>query len=315
MDTIDELDAMLSDEAVLRRAALDLLDRLGLAGLPVRRFDEGSLPVYAVGGDLVLKLYPRFETTKAIREARVLSHLWGQLSLPTPRLHATDEYGNGWRFVLMSRLPGLSVAEAWPRLTAVEQDRIVSESARTLASLHAMDFKPLTDVVGPTDWASFLRRRRAGTLEHHRANGVTEPWLDRIPEFLDSVPLPATTGLALLHTEFMREHLTIDMRDGRRLTELFDFEPAMIGDPAYDFASVGLFVTRADPRQFRRFYAAYGRAPYPVRPPAAARVHAAARVQRHAAVPARASVSGRTTPGRARREVVRHGGVSGARPG
>lgn len=262
VDTIDELEAMVSDEAVLRPAALDLCDRLGLVGLPVRRFDDGSRPVYAVGGDLVLKLYPRFETTEAIREARVLAHLWGQLPLPTPRLHATDEYSNGWRFVLMSRLPGLSVAEAWPRLTATERDRIVTESAETLAALHAMNHAPLTDVLGPTDWGAFLDRQRARATGHHTANGVREPWLSRIPEFLDSVPLPASTDLALLHTEFMPEHLTIDMRDGRRLSGLFDFEPAMIGDPAYDFVSVGLFVTRGDPRQLRRFYEAYGRSPH-----------------------------------------------------
>ncbi len=53
----------------------------------------------------------------------------------------------------MSRLPGLSVAEAWPRLTAADQDRIVTESAETLAALHAMNHAPLTDVLGPTDWA------------------------------------------------------------------------------------------------------------------------------------------------------------------
>ncbi|MEU6098221.1 aminoglycoside phosphotransferase family protein [Streptomyces sp. NPDC047079] len=262
VDTYKELQAIVSDETVLRPAALDLCNQMGLVGLALRRFDDGSLPVYALGGDMVLKLYPRFGTAEAIREARVLSHLWGQLPLPTPRLIATDEYVNGWRFVLMSRLPGRSVAEAWPMLTAAEQDRIVTESAQTLAALHAMAWKPLTDVVGPSDWSSFLRRRRAGTLEQHRRSGVTEPWLSRIPEFLDSVPLPTSTEQALLHTEFMREHLTIDMRGGRRLTGLFDFEPAMIGDPAYDFAGVGLFVTRADARQLRRFYEAYGRAPH-----------------------------------------------------
>ncbi len=262
VDTNDELEAILRDEAVLRPAVEDLICQLGLWGLALRRFDEGSLPVYAVGGDMVLKLYPRFATTEAIREARVLDHLWGQLPLPTPRLHATDEYKNGWRFVLMSRLPGLSLAEAWPRLTAVEQDGFVTEAAETLAALHAMPWTPLTDIVGPSDWSALLRRRRADIRRHHRANGVTEPWLSQIPDFLDSVPLPASQELALLHTEFMREHLTIDMRDGRRLTGLFDFEPAMIGDPAYDFASVGMFVTRADPRRLRRFYRAYGRAPH-----------------------------------------------------
>jgi hygromycin-B 7''-O-kinase len=211
---------------------------------------------------MVLKLYPRFELAESVREARVLAHLWGQLPLPTPRLHATDEYKNGWRFVLMSRLPGYSLAEVWQRLTAAEQDRIVTETAETLAALHDMAWKPLTDVVGPSDWGAFLRRQRANTIRQHSREGVSETWLSQIPDFLDSVPLPTSPELALLHTEFMREHLTIDMRGGRVLTGLFDFEPAMIGDPAYDFVSVGLFVTRADPRQFRRFYAAYGRTPH-----------------------------------------------------
>jgi hygromycin-B 7''-O-kinase len=262
VDTSKELEAMVSDEGVLRPAVLDLCNQLGLVGLAVRRFDEGTLPVYAIGGDMVLKLYPRFEMVEAVREARVLDHLWGQLPLPTPRLLATDEYANGWRWILMSRLPGWSLAEVWQRLTAAEQDRIVTESAQVLAALHEMPSKPLSDIVGPKDWNVFLRRQRADVVNWHRGRGVTEPWLSRMPDFLDSVPLPTSTETALLHTEFMREHLTIDMRGGRKLTGLFDFEPAMIGDPAYDFASVGIFVTRADQRQLRRFYEAYGRAPY-----------------------------------------------------
>lgn len=262
VDTNDELKAMVSDEGVLRPAVLHLLDQMGLVGLAVRRFPDGTLPVYAVGGDLVLKLYPRSEAREAVREARVLHHLWGQLKLPTPRLIGTEEFVNGWRWVLMSRLPGWTLNDVWHRLTAAEQDRIVTESAEALASLHAMFWNPLTDIVGPPDWTAFLRSQRAGAVEWHRRSGVTEPWLSRIPDFLDSVPLPVSTERVLLHTEFMSEHLTIDMRGGRVLTGMFDFEPAMIGDPAYDFVSVGLFITRADPRQLRRFYEAYGRAPH-----------------------------------------------------
>ncbi|MFH9354156.1 phosphotransferase [Kitasatospora sp. NPDC017646] len=71
--------------------------------------------------------------------------------------------------------------------------------------------------------------------------------------------LSAATRRSLLHTEFMREHLIADP-DGRwRLTGLIDFEPAMIGDPAYDLVAVGLFTTRADPHLLGRLLTAYGR--------------------------------------------------------
>ncbi|KPI01949.1 aminoglycoside phosphotransferase [Actinobacteria bacterium OK074] len=264
VDTNDELNAMVADEALLRPACQDLLDQLGLTGVPLIRFDDGSLPVYAVGEDMVLKLYPGFEAAESVREARVLHHLWGQLPVPTPRLIAADQYKNGWRYVLMSRLPGTSLAQAWPRIAPLDRDRLISQAGEVLAALHELDHKPLGTTVGPPDWGRFLQRQREDAVRHHRSVGLAGPWLEQIPEFLDAVPLPVPdrSELTLLHTEFMREHLTVDPRDGFRMTGLFDFEPAMIGDPAYDFVSVGLYVSRGQPRLLRRFYQAYGREPY-----------------------------------------------------
>ncbi|MPY60781.1 phosphotransferase family protein [Streptomyces spongiae] len=262
VDTVDELNLVVRDEALLRPAAQDLCGQLGLEGARLVRFEDGSLPVYSVGDSLVLKLYPGFEAAEAVREARVLSHLWGQLPVPTPRLHAADLYKNGWRYALMSRLPGESLAMEWHRIPAADQDRIVTEAAETLAALHDLDPKPLADVVGPSDWTRFLAVRHAKVIQHHRVNGLTENWLEQIPDFLRSVPLSPPQRRVLLHTEFMREHLTVDRHDGWRVTGLFDFEPAMIGDPVYDLAGAALFLACADARQLRRFYEAYGCAPH-----------------------------------------------------
>ncbi|BBC35648.1 Phosphotransferase [Streptomyces graminofaciens] len=227
------------------------------------RFPEGSLPVYAVGDALVLKLYPGFEAAEAVREARLLSHLWDRLPVPTPRLHAADQYKNGWRYVLMSKLPGEGLEEAWPRIPGAVRDRIVEEAAETLAELHALDPGPVAGFVGPPNWNRFMAAQRSAAVEQQQIGGLTSPWLEQIPDFLRSVPLPVEPRRpVLLHTEFMREHLTVDPHDEWRLTGLFDFEPAMIGDPAYDFVSVGLFLTRADPRLLKRFYEAYGQAPF-----------------------------------------------------
>lgn len=265
VDTVDELDGVVRDEALLRPAAQDLCAQLGLAGARLVRFEEGSLPVYSVGGTLVLKLYPAFQAAEAVREARVLSHLWGQLPVATPRLHSADLYKSGWRYVLMSRLPGESMSLAWSRIPPADQDRLISEAGELLAALHALDPSPLTDVVGPADWNRFLAVRTANAVGHHTAGGLPAPWLEQIPDFLRSVQLAAPSQRVLLHTEFMREHMTVDPQDGWRMTGLFDFEPAMIGDPAYDLAGAAMFVTRGDPRRLRRFYKAYGRDPHPPR--------------------------------------------------
>ncbi|MGW1374048.1 aminoglycoside phosphotransferase family protein [Streptomyces sp. NPDC002446] len=258
VDTDDEWDAIVPDEAVMQPGALALCARLGLRDATLTRYPAGSQPVYAVGDRYVLKLFPAASADDGITEARVLAHVQGRLPVPTPYVHDAGEYENGWRYVLMSRLRGSDLAVAWPRIPRADQDRIATEAGETLAALHALDPKPLTDVLGPGDWGAFLARQRAGAVDQQRARGLPEPWLEQIPDFLDSVALPAHPPAALLHTEFMRQHLTVDEADDWRLTGLLDFEPAMIGHRAYDFVAVGLFVSRADPRLLSRVFCAYG---------------------------------------------------------
>lgn len=260
VDTDEQWDVVVPDEAVMRPGVEDLCRRLGLTGAPLDRFTEGTQPVYAVGDDLVLKLFPGAVAGDGLVEERVLSHLQGQLPVPTPRVHAAGTYENGWRYVLMSRLPGEDLAAAWPRIGQADRERLVTEAGEALAALHALDPEPLADVLGPGDWGAFLGRQRAGAVARQRERGLPESWVEQIPGFLDAVPLRADAPRVLLHTEFMRQHLLTAPVGGRlRLTGLFDFEPAMIGDRAYDFVGVGLFVTRAEPGLLSRFMRAYGR--------------------------------------------------------
>ncbi|MFJ6786743.1 aminoglycoside phosphotransferase family protein [Streptomyces angustmyceticus] len=258
VDTDDEWDAIVPDEAVMRPGAAALCDRLGLRAGPLIRFPAGSQPVYAVGDRYVLKLFPASAAADSLAEARVLAHLQGRLPVPTPYPHDAGACENGWRYVLMSRLRGTDLAVAWPRIPPAERDRIATEAGETLHALHALDTAPLADVLGPGDWDAFTGRQRATAVARQRAHGLPEPWLEQIPGFLDAAPPAAPGPAVLLHTEFMREHLTVDEHDDWRLTGLLDFEPAMIGSRAYDFVAVGLFVSRGDPRLLTRVLRAYG---------------------------------------------------------
>ncbi|KJS53236.1 phosphotransferase [Streptomyces rubellomurinus subsp. indigoferus] len=260
VETDEQWDAVVPDETVVRPGAEALCARLGVGGLPLERFAEGSVPVYAVGGAHVLKLFPALSARDGVTEERVLTHLRGALPIPTPEVRAAGEYVNGWRYVLMSRLPGEGLAPAWPGIPQGARVRIARDCGEALAALHALDPEPLADVLGPGDWSAFLARQRAGAVARQRERGLPEAWSEQIPDFLAAAPLPRAPQRALLHTEFMREHLLTDPAAGWRLTGLFDFEPAMIGDPAYDLVAVGLFTTRADPVLLGHLLAAYGRA-------------------------------------------------------
>ncbi|MEV7598620.1 aminoglycoside phosphotransferase family protein [Kitasatospora sp. NPDC089797] len=263
VETDEQGDAVVPDESVLRPGAAALCARLGLGGLALERFAAGSVPVYAVGAEHVLKLFPAAAARDGLTEERVLDFLDGALPIPTPTLRAAGEDANGWRYVLMSRLHGEDLATAWPRVPPAGRTRIARDCGEALAVLHALDAEPLADLLGPAHWPAFLDRQRAGAVERQRRRALPEAWAEQIADFLAAAPLPSGPQRSLLHTEFMREHLITDPAGGRPLTGLIDFEPAMIGDPAYDLVAVGLFTTRADPRLLGQLLAGYGRSVEP----------------------------------------------------
>jgi hygromycin-B 7''-O-kinase len=252
-------EAVVENDELVRPAAADLLRRLGMADRLRGRYTSGSMPVYAVGASQVLKLYPTVCADSSATEFRALEHLHGRLPVPTPEPLAEGEYENGWRYVLMSRLSGVELAPAWERVPAAARDRLADAIGEMLAAMHALDTAGLGESIGPADWRSFVAGQTASAVERQRARRLPEPWLEQIPGFLDSAPLLHGEERSLLHTEVMREHLLVDPETWSP-TGLFDFEPAMVGDRAYDFAAVGVFTSRGDTRFLERIMDAYGEA-------------------------------------------------------
>ena len=256
-DTGPAWDALLADDAALRAGVLAIArrHRIALDGAGPLRYDSGSLPVYAMSDVHVLKLYPPHEGEHAEVEARVLAFVDGRLPIATPRVLALGEQ-DGWPYLLMSRLPGRRLVEAWPTLDARDRDRVADETGAALAALHGLDIAPVETL--PPDWNAFVAAQRHSAVERQRERRLAPHWLALIDPFLEAWMPSAPARRVLLHTEVMREHLTVERG---RLAGLFDFEPAMVGAPDYEFASVGLFVSCGDTRFLRRTLLGYGFAP------------------------------------------------------
>ena len=225
-------------------------------GASIERFATGSLPVFAVGDRYVVKLFPQKSRRHFESEAAALTNIDGALTIPTPRVVATGARG-GWCFVVMTRLRGRSLVEVWPSLRFDERRRLVGEVGASLAQLHARS----TDGLAPlaVDWSRFMQEQHDSGRERQAAQGLESRWLEQVEKFLERW-YPADDGRrVLLHTEVMREHLlVVQKHDTWQLSGLFDFEPAMVGAPEYEFASVGLFVTCAEPGLFGVALDAYG---------------------------------------------------------
>lgn len=260
--TPEAWDTLLGDDAALRPGVLAIARRHRIAVDEARgaqRYDSGSLPVYALSEGTVLKLYPPEDAAHAEVEAQVLAFVDDRLPVATPRVIATGAQ-DGWRYLLMTRLRGRRLVEAWTDLDGRGRERVAEQTGAALGALHALDGTALRAI--EPDWDDFVAAQRASAVERQRARRLAPQWLERIEPFLDAWMPEAPPRRALLHTEVMREHLMVDVAPaggGVALTGLFDFEPAMTGHPDYEFASVGLFVTCGDARLLRRLMLAYGR--------------------------------------------------------
>ncbi len=208
-----------------------------------------------------------------LREVAALRCVAGRLPIATPEVCA-DDVLEGWTYYVATRLPGQPIDAVWDELDARARLRLAAALGEAIGQLHRVDGSPVAAVTEP--WAEFRPAQRARCLDQERSKGLPadrlaelEVYLRRLDEIPEPSPLPA-----LLHTEIGPSHVLVD--DGR-LTGLIDFGDAMVGDPEYDLAPVGMFVTRGDAAAFRAFGEAYGSDADALRDPARPR-----RLLRHA---------------------------------
>jgi hygromycin-B 7''-O-kinase len=107
------------------------------------------------------------------------------------------------------------------------------------------------------DWATFRAVCRERVLRRNLEKGFPQERASELEALLgelDAEP-EVPDALALVHTELGPGHLLVEHG---RLSGVFDFAEARAGLPEYDFAALGIFVTRGDRAAFRACLDAYG---------------------------------------------------------
>lgn len=241
-----------SDDTFFAAAVHAIRHRHELAALPVR-YRSGTAVVYRLG-DAVLKLYPPFATADADLEIDVLTRLLTLPDLPGPRHLADGELG-GFRYLLMSWLPGEPIEQGWAALSTASRLRLAGEVGELVHQLHTV--RPMALVRTNGDWDAFRAAMRARALDHHIRRGLPAERAAELRALLETLDLEPELDSArvLLHTELGPGHLLV--QEGR-LTGLIDFAEAREGPPEYDMAAVGLFITRGDAAAFAAFLDGYG---------------------------------------------------------
>ncbi len=244
---MSDVDANAAAEAIRREHSL---------GAGIAPLSGGSVPVFAAGPEHVVKLFPAAERAFRDTEWAALTAVDRRLPIPTPRPVASG-HQDGWWYVVMTRLPGHSLADAWDTIPDRGRHALMREAGAALAALHAIQ----TDAASPlaVDWPAFIDGQRAACRDRQLAKGLAPRWTDAIDAYLARWTPRPDAAPVLLHTEVMRQHLLVEQQsDGWHVSGLIDFEPAMFGAREYEWAAVGIFLTCADPALLWALLDAYG---------------------------------------------------------
>jgi aminoglycoside phosphotransferase (APT) family kinase protein len=184
------------------------------------------------------------------REYRVLSGLSLVFSpAPRPLIYCEDESVLGAPFYVMERRRGLILRRQWPPELPRDPEllcQMCGSLIDTLADLHAVNLREagLSDFGRPD---GYVGRQVEGWTKRYRA-AQTDP----IPEMEAAAAwlaaeLPAESGASLIHNDFKFDNVAFDPQFPQRVSTVFDWEMATIGDPLMDLGtSLGYWVEASE---------------------------------------------------------------------
>ena len=230
---------------------------LGAGELEVEPVGEGHSNVtYALrrdGAELVLRRPPRGPLPPSahdvLREARVLKALAGRARVPTVVAVCDDRAVIGAPFYVMERIEGDVITSALPpALDALEDRRRVGEElVDALVEVHAVDWHAagLEGFGKPTGYLERQLRRFLGLWEHNRTREI--PAVEAVAQWLRD-HRPESGPATVVHGDYRLGNAMFAPGSPARLTAIFDWEMATIGDPLADVGYMcTMWVDRDDP--------------------------------------------------------------------
>jgi aminoglycoside phosphotransferase (APT) family kinase protein len=230
---------------------------LGSGELHVEPVGDGHSNVtYAItrddGTEVIVRRPPRGPLPPSahdvLREARVLSALYGKARVPT--VFAVSDGGViGCPFYVMERVQGHVITTAIPsELDTVEDRRRMGEElVDALVEVHAIDWQAagLEGFGKPTGYLERQLKRFLGLWEHNRTREI--PAVETVAEWLKA-NFPQSGPSTVVHGDYRLGNTMFAPDAPARLCAIFDWEMSTIGDPLADLGYMcTLWVDRDDP--------------------------------------------------------------------
>ncbi len=209
-----------------------------LAATPIG--DGHSNVTFELSTGVVLRRPPRGPLPPSahdvLREARLLRALESTpVRVPRVLMVCDDPTAIGAPFYVMERVAGEVITDTIPAaLDNPEQRfRIADELIDALVELHGIDWTEigLEGFGKPTGYLERQLRRFGGLWEHNRTREL--PQVEEVGRWL-AANLPQSPAATIVHGDFRLGNTMFAADAPARLTAIFDWEMATIGDPLAD---------------------------------------------------------------------------------
>jgi hygromycin-B 7''-O-kinase len=240
-----------------KEVALDLCRKHHVAITEFHPFTAGAALVAAVSADAVIKILqpPYREEWEAEQWALArIPVLRNELGVELPRLLAAEVDESGWSYLIMSRVPGIQMDQAWPLIPQENRITLMFEIGKLMAFVHQN-----SAVENHQDrWSAFLSQQKENCQARHRGLSMPSWFVEGIPEYIGGVPEESFRPV-LLTGEYTPFNLLVTEVNGKwKLTGMIDFADAFAGAPEYDLIGPGVFLGAGDPALVNGLLRGYG---------------------------------------------------------
>lgn len=239
-------------------AIADICREHGLPSEALIPFADGSNLIASVA-DQVIKVFPPFHRNQWVSEYRTLERLWARdISIPIPRLWAHGERNDGWTYVVLSKLPGVTLESVWPELSLAEKIGCMERIGTIMARVHAVPVGELHDI-DPL-WEPFLQNQIKQYESRHQRLKMPEWFLTQVRDYVTSnvalIPKQSPVILTGEYTPF--NLLASKVGDQWQITGMIDFGDVMVGLREYDFLGPCLFLGEGNASLIDALFRGYG---------------------------------------------------------
>lgn len=220
-------------------------------------FSTGSDVVYGSDSMVIKLTHPRW-AHEVENEARMLEIVGTDRQLHAPKFLCCGTL-EGWPFVAMSRIPGESIADVWPKLDPEARQDLALQVGEWTHRLHQLEAPPDRET-----WDRWLNALIVDAAARQSGTSVPEHLLMEIDPFIESGDIPQDrTPLVYLHTEIYDAHVLLSRAPAGpwRVRGWIDFADGRLGHPFYDFPACIELMFREDWESLHAFFRGYGFTP------------------------------------------------------